>query len=56
MEATTKTAVRHQTHAVKNKAVVKLLAIVEGEIWFARVAQPAVDQNLILHLGKNVVT
>ena len=56
MEATTKTAVQHPTHAVKNKAVVNLLAIVEEDIWFARIAQPAVGQNLILRLGKNVVT
>ena len=36
--------------------VVNLMMSVEVDIWFAQIAQLAVDQNLIQHLEKNVVT
>ena len=52
----TKTAVHHQIHAERNRAVVNLMMNVEVDTWFAQVAQLAVDPNLIQHPEKNVVT
>ena len=51
-----KTAVHLQIHAERNKVVVNLMMSVEVDIWFAQVAQMVVDQNLIQHPEKNVVT
>ena len=51
-----KTAVHHQIHAERNKAVVNLMMNVEVDTWFAQIAQLAVDRNSIQHPEKNVVT
>ena len=48
--------VHHQINAERNKVVVNLMRNVEADIWFAQIAQQAVDQNLIHHPEKNVVT
>ena len=38
-----KTAVHHQIHAERNKAVVNLMMNVEVDTWFAQIAQLAVE-------------
>ena len=56
LEGMMKTAVQHQIHVERSRVVVVLMENVAGDISFAQIAQLVVDQILIQHRDKNVVT